>query len=668
MSRRPSAADSIKHSLTPSVTEALEARCLFATFVVNSTYDAGVGTLRDAINRANAARGASDIRFDLPHGMGQPMTIRPLTPLPVVNVPLTIDGTTQPDYRGRPIVEIDGSMIPKSGAKPGSKTAVDGLRFTSRNNLVRGLIVNGFGDDGIELRGGGGSHVEHCWLGVDRTGGIARGNGNAGVHIANSPSNYVDGCVVSGNAHDGVLIDSAGSHDNRLIGNYIGLDRHALHPLGNGDAGIHITAGASANVVGGTTHTLLQEDGNVISANDDGVLIDSDRSRDNRVLGNFIGTDFTGRRSTDPDVIGEPELGNGVGVSVIDGVANIIGGGAAGARNVICGNSRGVFVDAGRQNRVLGNYIGVDATGATALRNGTGVALRGDDNVVGGPGAGEGNVISGNGTGIFGDLTHRVIVQDNLIGTNAAGNAAIPNRTGIFFDGAGSCVDNVFARNVISGNEDLGLWFSEAGGPGAVRNIIRGNFIGTGRGYGPAIPNGGNGIQIDGGTNNLIGGTSAAEQNVIAYNGGAGVSILGGRANSIRRNAIFSNVGIGIDLGDDGITPNDSTDADTGPNDLQNTPVLTSAATRSGGGGRVQGTLRSTPNSTFTIEFFANEGGPADAEGAAYVGSTTVRTDGSGRATFTVDLPAVARRTTITATATNAGGSTSEFSAGVAVV
>jgi hypothetical protein len=315
-----------------------------------------------------------------------------------------------------------------------------------------------------------------------------------------------------------------------------------------------------------------------------------------------------------------------------------------------------------------GNYIGTDVTGTLALGNeGHGVDLGGHDNFVGGGGPGEGNVISGNGEGIFANCTTRDVVRGNFIGTDATGEVAIPNRLGIFFDGACLAEQNTIEQNVISGNLGLGLWFSEAGGPGSVRNTIRGNFIGTNRAGTAVIPNSGNGIQIDGGMGNVIGGSSSADRNIIAHNGGDGIAIQFGGPNTIRRNSIFGNVGLGIDLDDDGPTANDSRDRDTGSNDLQNFPELRSVLYDNARSQvTVRGVLNSTPNAAFTIDFYANEGAPALAEGKTWLGSITVRTDGSGAASINATLTnRDTRRPPITATATDAAGNTSEFSAAV---
>jgi hypothetical protein len=108
-------------------------------------------------------------------------------------------------------------------------------------------------------------------------------------------------------------------------------------------------------------------------------------------------------------------------------------------------------------------------------------------------------------------------------------------------------------------------------------------------------------------SDNTIDGTTAAARNVISANQGSGASVLGLTATGSRvlQNSIFCNGGLGVDLGDDGPTANDSGDADTGPNNLQNKPAIISAKTRSLKT-TIRGTLNSIPNKTFAVRLFSN--------------------------------------------------------------
>ena len=143
-----------------------------------------------------------------------------------------------------------------------------------------------------------------------------------------------------------------------------------------------------------------------------------------------------------------------------------------------------------------------------------------------------------------------------------------------------------------------------------------------------------------------------------------GVMVEGGTGNQIRGNSIHSNSRLGIDLGRAGVTANDLGDVDTGPNNLQNFPVLTAA--QGGATTRVEGTLNSLAGTSFALDFYANTtANPSGyGEGERYLGSTTVTTDASGNASFSVELlSATLPGEFVTATATDPAGNTSEFSA-----
>jgi hypothetical protein len=411
-----------------------------------------------------------------------------------------------------------------------------------------------------------------------------------------------------------------------------------------------------------------------------GVRIDGsgamgNRIAGNRIAGNFIGTDASGTNA----------MGNGLGVRVYEGSNDTIGGTTVAARNVISGNvGLGVGIGDGGPNtmgnKVVGNYIGTDATGTKALGNGSdGISIEDlsgtrTNTIIGGTTAGERNVISGNdasGVGLFGS-GNRVI--GNYVGTDATGTKDLGNGDdGVTID---SVPDNIIGgttageRNVISGNQRDGIYID---GSDATGNRIQGNYIGTDKSGTASLGNFAVGILISGPSNNTIGGRQAEAGNVIAANGLSsgyeGVSIYGDGAtgNRILSNSIHSNGGIGIDLAAEGRTPNDPGDADTGANYLQNFPILSSARKNAAGTTTVKGTLDSTSNSTFTLQFFSN---PKDMdEGKTLLGSGTVSTDGSGKVFFTFSTKkAIRLGQNITATATGPGGNTSEISAPKKVV
>jgi CSLREA domain-containing protein len=270
-------------------------------------------------------------------------------------------------------------------------------------------------------------------------------------------------------------------------------------------------------------------------------------------------------------------------------------------------------------------------------------------------------------------------ITGNFIGTDAAG-IANGNLVGVLIDDVpnniigGPITDSVSAaaRNLISANSDDGVQIQ---GVNATGNKIQGNFIGTDLTSSALLGNSGDGVQLcQNSHNNLIGGTSAAFANVIANNGGNGVNLLASAllANTIRHNSIYNNGALGIDLGNNGVTDNDSLDH-TGPNNYQNFPVSLTA-TASGGTGTILGTLNSTPDQNYTIDFYSNNAvanpagcdGSGYGEGQTYLGSKTVTTS-SGTVSFTSDPLLLNPGDSITATATDATGNTSEFSACITV-
>ena len=257
-------------------------------------------------------------------------------------------------------------------------------------------------------------------------------------------------------------------------------------------------------------------------------------------------------------------------------------------------------------------------------------------------------------------------ILGNYIGTDVTGTKAIGGSSaGINITSNNHTIGGLVpeARNVISGNSigiQLGFFSFTVG------NVIQGNFIGlNAAGTGP-LPNIQQGIAINSAVNNTIGGPQIEAANKIAFNGAGGITMTGNaQGNSIRSNSIFSNNGLGIDLGANGVTANDGSDPDTGPNNLQNFPVITGVMSSSNST-TIQGSLKSLSNTTFQIDFYSN--GAVDpsgnGEGAQFFNKTSVTTDGNGDATINATFPvALPAGRVITATATDPNGNTSEFSA-----
>lgn len=336
---------------------------------------------------------------------------------------------------------------------------------------------------------------------------------------------------------------------------------------------------------------------------------------------------------------------------------------------------------------VEGNFLGTDPSGTLDRGNYLGVYMitsaTSTRNRIGGTVPAQRNVISGNDSnGIQIQATNAnpsAVIQGNFIGTDRTGTADLGNSSrGIFIF---YCSDNVIggassgARNVISGNDLGGVRIRGLGGAPTPRgnNVIQGNYIGTDVTGAAALGNTGEGVSIIDTPNTAVGGTALGAGNVVANNSGAGVIVnlltsttsatLTG--NAILGNTIYANGDVGIDLGATGVTPNDAGDGDTGPNNLQNFPLLT-AVMATNAQTAITGTLNSAASAAFTLQFFAVTScdSSGNGEGQTFLGSTQVTTAAGGDASFNVTFnTADLRGRSVTATATDAAGNTSEFSA-----
>ena len=508
-------------------------------------------------------------------------------------------------------VVIDGTTQPGYAGAPlieltGTSAGANakGLNVTAANTTIRALIINLFASDGINLNTNGGNTVAGCYIGTNAAGTAAAANGGHGIAIIGVAGNTIGGTTAA--------------------------DRNVIS--GNGVTGVLLQAGANSNAI----------------------------------VGNYIGTDATGTAA----------IANINGIEINGATTNAIGGTTAGAGNLISGNTfNGVFINNNSaSNTIEGNRIGTNAAGSAAIANGN-IGVRIIDaanNTVGGTSAAR-NIISGNASssvGIENAGSTGNKVQGNYIGTDIDGGAAIGNGApvGIASGASGNLIGGTAAGegNIISGNLTNGVAIFL----GAHDNRVEGNRIGVNAG-GAALGNLNRGIFItDAGTNNnTIGGTTAGAGNIIANNGADGISVAGGTGNAIRGNTITANgttaQQLGIDLiGADGVDANDAGDADSGPNNLQNFPVLSSAIT-TGGNTTITGTLNSTPNTTFVIDFFSNPACDAsgNGEGQTYLGLTSVTTDAVGNGNISATINGVNLvGLFVTATATDPVNNTSEFS------
>ena len=502
------------------------------------------------------------------------------------------------------------------------------------------------------------------YVGTNADGTSESGNGS-GVMIRGN-QNTVAGNLISGNQY-GVSVQSFETNPaplgNTVQSNRIGLAASGDEEISN-QIGVFLLEGK----------TIVT--GNTISGNTaEGILI---LSNENTITSNMIGTDVTGNSA----------VGNGDGGVRIAGTLNTVIG------NTISGNKNGVNITRAIPNEpiptnnvVQGNFIGTNATGTAPVpntENGVEVGNNAIDNKIGGLTSGAGNIISGNGmAGIL--VQHlggggaiapfETKIQGNSIGTDPSGTAAIPNTgSGVYIRGGistrvgGTGSDMPAARNIISGNGGDGIRIADNG----IVNRITGNYIGVAADGVSALGNTGNGVTIaSGSASNIIGGPETNAGNTIAFNAnGVVLSPDAVAGNLIYPKRNYDNALLGIDLGGDGVTPNDPADADVGPNKLQNYPTFVFSI--SGGNLIVNYKVDSAPeNSAYGtngiyVEFFE-----ADSTGAGrdFLGSDSYLlsdyssgSPGSRKKNLgNAAALGFAEGDTMTATATDADGNSSEF-------
>jgi hypothetical protein len=678
-----------------------------ATFTVTNTNDSGAGSLRQAIIDANNTVGSDLIHFNiLPAGVLH--TIQPSTPLPALtdHTGVTINGYTQPGAQantqpmGSPsdaviLIEIRGTFIP----------AAAGITSLAMHNKIMGLVINGFTNGtGILIDGTTSSiitqEVSGCYIGTDQGGTFGIAN-TIGVHIVNaagSPGLFKIGdgsnggrCLISGN-QTGVLIH--GSNGISVYGSYIGPHVNGLTTIGN-STGIQIQNGSTNNFIGpqgqaGAAGT------NIISGNGYGIVITGSGTNNNYITGNYIGLNANGTLA----------MGNsGSGVRIEDGASNNEVGSYMNQnyRNIISGNGfplgySGIDIkdSSTTGNIVQGNYIGTDPAGLTAIPNGgNGISIffGASANQIGGM---HSNVISGNnlnGIWITDVLSHNNSVFGNLIGLDATGSIAIPNSVnGILIDNSASFTQVGIAGpypNYISGNLANGVVID---GSATNNTVMHCNRIGLTT-TNTAAGNGMNGVKISNNQGNtIIGGINLFEHNDIVFNNGHGIlvdnslhvlilsssaistgpnviynNVLNGICvigqnsdhNQFTQNSIYNNGGLGIDLGNNGVTPNDPGDTDTGPNEELNFPVITSAVYISGTT-TVSGTLDIDTNPTqASIELYLNSSCDPSGHGEGEMYLTGVTPDAFGNWSLITGLMPGSIITAITIDVNN---NTSEFS------
>jgi parallel beta-helix repeat protein len=535
--------------------------------VVTNLHDSGAGSFRAAVMRANAGwPGRSTvIRFAV-HG-----TTTLARRLPGITSRVTIDAMSAPTHvnGGPPVVGIDFNSH-------------GGLRFAagSAGSQLWGVAVDNAGGNGITLNAGS-ITLNDNYVGLDLAGAAFRNRGD-GVYVSRaswgnriglnrSGASGVVANVISGNAGSGIVL--SGSSRNTVASNRIGTNEAGTSAIANGRDGIRITGGARNNEIGGTefidTATgqannptgnkgtvtpvfVVPPLGNLISGNaGDGVLIDRG-SRYNVLNGNFVGTTADGDAAISN--AGDGVWINGANHNSLIGCKFI--NNPFVYYNVLSGNGQdGLRITNSNRAIVQGDFFGIGANNTTTVSNRLdGIRVDGSSaNVQVGGVIPLGNVSSGNGrNGIDVAGRARGFVTFNTFGGLLAFKGAAPNgRDGLLVTSTGG--DNLARTNVFSGNKRNGIELT-----GRARGVtIDPDIVGLTTSGNAALPNGGDGVLVDGAAHdNVIGGSrrSVIPQNTFSGNAGYGLAIVG-RAydnrvfGSFIGTAIFGLTGLGNQRG-----------------------------------------------------------------------------------------------------------------------
>ncbi|MCP4356666.1 MAG: hypothetical protein GY796_01450, partial [Chloroflexi bacterium] len=567
----------------------------------------------------------------------------------------------------------------------------DGVQINngaSHNHILDNIIGNNFQGVSIHDTDTAYNIVAGNLIGTDAAGAAPLSNASHGIGLSDGHDNLIggpgagDGNLVSGNMEFGIGMWNTATVSNTIQGNIIGTDASGSYAISNRDAGIHLN---------GPNHNYILD--NLVSGNgQNGIDLCCTGTEYNVISGNFVGTDASGT-AVIPNRHTGVSLGSGSSY-------NLIGGSTAAERNLISGNGDngvGIGNSDTMSNTVSGNYIGTDVTGTGMLGNGQnsdGIHIHNGAayNIIGGATAAEGNLISGNyrvGVSINGEDngTNRNVVQNNYIGTDASGMNALGNGVGEQYTAVELYYtdNNLIKDNLISGNNSNGIYIQ---GDTAFGNLIEGNLIGTDatgtqplfrldveeseeseanqsarctpmetapEGFDERLledrkctaaanpqtetditvltSNNGAGIVLEHGSHlNTIG-----LSNIIAFNNDHGVIVDGFNtlSNTISQNSIFHNNGIGINL------------RNGGNSQLAAPSVM--------GINLATGVVTGTACANCTVEVFSDD---AD-EGRIFEGTTTA----NGAGDFAFNKGSALAGPNITATATDAAGNTSPFSA-----
>ena len=270
-------------------------------------------------------------------------TIDVASALPLISEAIIIDGTTDPDFAGSPIIVLNGTGVAGSA---------NGLDFDagSDGSTIKGLSIGGFSASGIRLNSSSNHTLQGNYFGVNATGVQPVGNGLNGLRLNNSHNNVIGGTttadrnIFGGNSNEGMRL--ANANGNTIIGNYFGLAADGTVTVGNSDDGLGIYGDSNNNQIGGSN----PGEGNTFVGNGNNGIEVGGSANNNVIQGNFIGITEGGT------AFGNSTMGIRLHTSAY---SNIIGGTAAGEGNVIANNGASGVATFGTaaDTLIIGNSI-----------------------------------------------------------------------------------------------------------------------------------------------------------------------------------------------------------------------------------------------------------------------------------------------------------------------
>lgn len=411
--------------------------------------------------------------------------------------------------------------------------------FSAKSNIISGNVLNG-----IEITNKAKDiDVYYNRIGTDATGKIAMPN-TIGISMTGANNNNLIGNLISGNTSHGINVFQASglTNPNTISKNVIGTNEDsysliaatadAALALPNGGNGINLD-NCNKNIIGGATPAA----GNLVSGNTGNGIAITNNSDFNQIDANIIGLNSNGNASI-------PNGKNGIDVTALAN-NNTIG---TVSPNYISGNTdNGIQLNGASNNTIAKNIIGFGKNGSTIYSNGKdGISLTGSsNNTIGGPTAADGNIIAGNiGNGISMVATSNSnTLSNNLIGTSISGTGAPAGVKQVFGVEIDASHGNTLSFNTVGNSSADGISLVNAG-TDALPNLIKSNMVGMGKTGVGVVANAGNGIHLSNSSYNMIGGTLAADKNVVAGNTGIGIKLVeNSNSNTVENNYIGTNVG-----------------------------------------------------------------------------------------------------------------------------